>query len=278
MKKTILFISFSVLLIFCISSCDIDDVDDVDDVDWNNEYIKLAYDSNYKYPTGFFQDEAIVDPEYCSPNAPGYRSFKYLNRKDINSNDETIPLYTSSKEISKEWFNIFSLNSKWEWNDNFVLEKENKNEKFFEYIVVDKNFSYSSLTRLVRIHHEDYFIPQNRIDPEPHDKQHEVYDIGIYNGEFSLVKVKELIEYLWYLKIYQTANYKVKKTEISEDDEKVEFQIQYLFIIRGDWDMRDVVYVYNSKYSLNKETRVLQFIERNLIDLVYGKMNYINWY
>jgi hypothetical protein len=270
MKKNVFFSLLVIILALDLVGCDIDDNEDID---WNNEYLKLAYDKNYKYPTGFYQDEAIINPEYCSPNKPGYRSFYYLHRTNINSKDEWIPLYTSSKEVANEWFNIFSVNAKWVWNDNFVLEKENIKEKIFEFIVVDKNSSYSPYTTFVRVHNSDYFVPQNRIERYPYDNQPKEYDIGVYNGEISVIKVKELVEYLWFLETYQIANYKVKKTEISEVDENIEINIKYLFIMWGDWDMRDIVYVYNTKYSLNKETKVLQFIERDLIDQVYGKMN-----
>ena len=234
----------------------------------DEEFLKLMYDSNYQYPDGFYQDAALLDPGYCSVE-PSRRSVYYMNTAHFEPWDENnsvfVELHTLDKEEARNWSNSAVESSYMHWyrNNTMIQEKENETEKYFEFVLVSNDlypFSY-----LNRVHRSDYFIPLcDKMKFEPNFD----YTLGIYNGEIKINKVKELIEYLWCMTLF--ADNKVVVSTISEKDGKFEHYIQSLRMVGGDLGRNDVIFVYDNKFILDKETKILTFAERKKVEEVRG--------
>ena len=223
----------------------------------NNDFLKLAYDRNYKYPDGFYYEKDLTGSEY---------SVYYENTlsiKPVNEREDWIELHTLSREEARNWSNLSNEYS----SVNRAIIRENETEKYFEFVRKNENEYYGNFILLSRVHKSDYFIPMHDYLPAEPD---ETYIIGIFNGELTTGNVKELIEYLWDYPNRQNNSSKVSKAEISEQEDKFEYYIQEIFIIGGDWGLNDMIYIYDIKYTLDKETRILSLAEKNLVKEIMG--------
>lgn len=237
---------------------------------WDNDFLKLAYDKNYIYPDGFYQDESFIDQ---------YSSVYYLHtankpwRVDDN-NYSWVELHTLDKEEARSWTNTLIENSNLDWSKNLIYKNERENEKYFEFVFVqnsqDNTITYSWLSR---IHRSDYFIPLfDKINFIPSFEDFtEDKTVGIFNGDPTIGNVKELIEYLWCMSLLRYG--KVVESTISEKDREFEYSIQSLEMVGGDWGLCDVIYVYDNRFVFDKETKVLTFVNRKKTETIIGKMN-----
>ncbi len=243
MKKYLL---FAIGFLFFISC----DKEETIDSDINAKYLELAYDKNYQYPDGFFYEENLIGYVY------------YENTVSIKPTEKReniwIELNTDDKTQAKSWSD--SSNEYSSVDREAVLETPT--DKYFEITRV--NIQNENDTLLSRVHRTDYFVSL-------YNKFTDIDTIGIYNGDLSTDKVKELIEYLWScgtLSIYD----KVVESKITETNTNFEHYIQSLKTVYGDWGIHDMIYVYDNKFQLDKATGTLR-IERELSNEIEGDYN-----
>jgi hypothetical protein len=232
--------------VFFFISCDKDD--NLDSA--NDKFLELAYDNNYQYPDGFYYEKNLIGSVY------------YENTVSIKPIDERgniwIELNTDDKEQAKTWSD---LSNEYSSVDREII-KEKETEKYFEIVRV--NIKNVNDTILSRVHRSDYFVSlYNRFT--------DIYTVGIYNGEMTSNKIKELIEYLWScgtLSIYD----KVVKSSITDKEGEFEHKIQSLRTVYGDFGIHDIIYVYDNGFKLDKATKILT-IKRVLIKEIEGNYN-----
>jgi hypothetical protein len=210
---------------------------------------KLSYDDTYFYPKGFYHYENSRD---CFI----YYLYTFDTIPIIDHNiDAVIYLHTNNKQEARKWVNLYVENSR--SHDRIKLNRESENDKYFEFIA---DYDWLDNCIMLRIHRSDYFIPL-------WDKKLNMSEIGIYNGDFSSKKVKELVEYLWDSNNLPFPYGKVIKSSITDKGTKFEHNIQSLHrIVGGDNpDGQTKIYFYNNIYDLDKESKVLTFVERKLL-------------
>jgi hypothetical protein len=226
----------------------------------DNDFLKLAYDRNYKYPDGFYYEKDLAGSIY---------SVYYENTlsiKPVNEREDWIELHTLSKEDARNWSNLSNEYS----SVNRAIIRENETEKYFEFVRKNENEYYGNFIFLSRIHKSDYFIPMRNLNFLLEDESDKDNIIGIFKGDLTTSNVKELIEYLWDYPNRQNNSSKVSKAEISEQEDKFEYYIQEIYIIGGDWGVYDMIYIYDIKYTLDKETGILSLAEKNLVKEIKG--------
>ena len=163
-----------------------------------DEFIKLAYDMNYIYPVGFYLEKDLIGSTY------------YENTVSVNRMPPWIEFHTTSKDEARNWSNISNENS----SVNRKIIQENETEKYFEFVRV--NIVNENDVLFSRVHHSDYFIPYDEFKFWwSFDKLIDNKIIGTYNGEVTINKVKEFVEYLWVRGIWNIDN-KVIESKIYE--------------------------------------------------------------
>ena len=223
----------------------------------DDKILALAYDRNYVYPDGFFYEKDLIASRY------------YENTVSVKKEHIWIYLHTTDINEARNWSNLSNDNS----SVNRILIQENENEKYFEFVRV--NVENENDILLSRVHRSDYFIPHTESYTLPFFAKNftGIITIGTYKGNVSLSNVKEFIEYLWDCGTIYMMDGKVVKSTISEEENNYEYYIQSIRLVYGDWGIYDTIYVYNSKFILDKETKVLSLVERKLIKEIKGKLN-----
>jgi hypothetical protein len=226
----------------------------------DEKLLELAYDNNYHYPEGFYHEINLTGSPYYENTV----SISPINNRDT----KWIELHTMNKGEARNWSNVSNENR----SVNRTITQENEIDKYFEFVRVNVVNEHDVL--FSRVHKSDYFIPL--FDKSNFFYHFENKPIGTYNGNMSLNKTKEFIEYLWVNGLLMSD--KVLVSKISADGDKYEHYIQSLTITYGDWDLYDMIYVYDNKFSLDKNTKVLTLVERKVVREIQGNYNrvYIN--
>ena len=216
--------------------------DDTLDSTPDSRFLELAYDNTYRYPDGFYHEKNLIGNRYYENTV----SIKPINeRKGI-----WIELNTNDKKQAKTWSDFSNEYS----SVDRAITKENETEKYFEIVRV--NIENGNDILLSRVHRSEYFISL-------YDKFTDIDTVGIYNGELSTDKVKALIEYLWdcgTLGLYD----KVVKSKIDDSVNGFEYNIQSLKTVYGDFGLHDMIYVYDNFFYLDKSTRILAVIRKQI--------------
>lgn len=241
-KYLLLLIGFSFII-----SCDKDDTTDSIPED---KFLELVYDNSYLYPEGFYHGSNLIGNVY------------YENTVSIKPTNERahiwIELNTNDMEQAKTWSD---LSNEYSSVERELVDKK-ETEKYFEFVRV--NVQNHNDTLLSRVHRSDYFTSL-------HDKFTDIETVGIYNGELSIDEVKEMIEYLWDCRTIGLYD-KVVESIISESENKFEYYIQSLYVVYGDFGIKDMIYVYDNHFQLDKSNRILT-VNRELIKEMEGKQN-----
>lgn len=230
-----------------LTSCDKDKPIKTDE---ENFILELAYNNNYLYPNGFYQETNSQGSVYYENTV----SIMPINQRHI-----WIELSTNDKSEALLWSNNSSNNSS--VNSSIISEKEN--DKYFEF--KRQNANYNKDILLSRIHKTSFFQPKL-------DKFREPDTVGIYNGGLKVDSVKLLIEYLWFNGSVGLGNSKVIKSEINEYDDYYEQYIQSIKIVGGDFNINDYIYVYDNYLKLDKTNRILT-IKTNETQTIEGHEN-----
>lgn len=213
------------------------------DKDWvirtpeEEHILELAYSKDYSYPADFYHETHTTGSAYYENTV----SIMPLNERqaiwiELNTNDRNEARIWSDK--SNEYSSV-----------NRAIISESETDKFFEF--KRKNIQFSNDILLSRVHKSGYFQPA--LD------KFSISDttIGKYNGEMNLIKVKELIEYLWSAGTIDVSFSKVLESDIKEFNDYFEYYIQSISIIYGDFGIQDEIIVYDNFVRLDKSDREL---------------------
>jgi hypothetical protein len=239
---------FVILTIVLFISCDNDEINRTDE---ENRILELAYNIDYLYPEGFYQ-ELIYEGSAYYENT--------VSIKPISEREHIwIELCTNDKNEALLWSN----NSNEYSSVNREIISERETDKYFEF--KRQNVEYENDILLSRIHKTSYFQPKL-------DKFKEPDTIGIYNGELSKNSVNELVEYLWSCGSIGLGHSKVIESQIKEFNSYYEQYIQSIKIVYGDWGISDYIYVYDNYFKMNKPDSTL-ILETIKIITIKGRDN-----
>lgn len=211
----------------------------------DDRLLNFAYDKDYQFPEGFFHEGNLIGSVYYENTV----SVRPMNERE----NIWIELNTNDKEQAKTWSNLSNVFG----SIDRSIVKENETEKYFEFVRV--NIQNGNDILLSRVHRIDYFVSLR-------NKFADIDKIGIYNGELTTDKVKELIEYLWScgtLGLYD----KVVESKISNSENGFEYNIQSLRTVFGDFGLHDMIYVYDNIFHLDKSTRILTVSRKQIKEI-----------
>lgn len=211
--------------------------------------LELAYSKEYSYPLDFYH-------EINGTGSPYYENT--VSIMPINERQDIwIELNTNDKNEARVWSDKSNEYS----SVNRAIISESETDKFFEF--TRKNIQYSDDILLSRVHKSSYF--------QPVLNKFSLSDtiIGKYNGELNLSKVKELVEYMWSGGTMDVSFSKVLESEIKEYNDYLEYYIQSILIIYGDFGINDEIIVYDNFVRLNKADREL-IIKTNKVKTIQG--------
>ncbi|MDL2239873.1 hypothetical protein LJC69_05750 [Bacteroidales bacterium OttesenSCG-928-K22] len=204
--------------------------------------LELAYDKNYSNPEGFYKDPAL--PEH---------NIYYINTVSIspinNRDSEWIELSTNDKNEALAWLNLSTTNS----SVSYSFIQENETEKYFEFECRESNNIY---TVLFRVHKTSYYQPI--FNTWTSWNFNDGIELGYYNAAIEKQTVKEGVEYLWTAETLFHGQ-KVISSKIEDENDYFEVHISSLALIYGDWDMQDVIKVYDNYFRLDKNSRLISF-------------------
>lgn len=209
----------------------------------------LAYDREYIYPEGFFHEINLEGSVYYENTISIYP----LSERD----DVWIELSTNDKSEALSWSNLSDEYS----SQHRVLISERETKKYFEFKRQDDNND----VLLSRVHKTSYFQPMLN-----HFSNSDT--IGLYNGELSIENAKELIEYLWDCGSFGLFHSKVLESKIQEYDSYYEHFIKSILIVHGDFNVNDLVHVYDNYLKLDKTNRILT-LNSFEVDTIVGHDN-----
>lgn len=222
----------------------------------DEELLELAYDRNYFYPEGFYEDPASPEDNIYYVNTV---SISPINQRD----SKWIELSTNDKEEALMWVNLTMSNSSF----CYSLINENETEKYFEFKVKCVE-SINSYIVLFRVHKTSYYHSIfDRFAPWNHVNETEY---GYYNAEIDDEKIKESIEYLWVQNTFANLGQKVLGSTIKETTAYFEIHICSLSLTYGDWGLRDCVHVYDNYIRFNKNSKLISFkqsLQKNIFGL-----------
>jgi hypothetical protein len=247
-KKKLKNILFTILIIFVTISCDKNKIDRTAD---EEQILELAYSKDYTYPAGFYHEVIDTGSIYYENTV----SIKPINERQ----DIWIELNTNDKNEARTWSDESNEYS----SVNREIISENETDKFFEF--KRKNIEYAKDIILSRVHKTSYFQPVL-------NKFLKSDTIGQYNGDLSLLSIKELVEYLWSSGSLGISYSKVLESEIKEYADYYEYYIQSIVIIQGDFGINDEINVFDSFVTLKNTDRKL-IVKTNEVKTIQGRGN-----
>ncbi len=240
-------IALSLVLLSVIGCSDKNSLGYTDD-----EIIAKVY-SGYKFPAGFYTEDLDSGSIYY---------VNTLSIKPLNDRGDTwIELSTDNRDSAFNWSELSCLYSA--YYRKYVSEKET--EKYFEFRRVREENPTDIV--LFRAHKASY------IDRSMYDFFNPGAVIGQYKQKpLKLEQVKELIEYLIFVKGYNNSSYKVLESVCSENDTAFIHEITDLTINYGDWGLRDEIKVWDKHYYVNKASGNIT-LSKELVKTIQGRMN-----
>ena len=216
----------------------------------DKELLDAAY-SGYKYPEGFYQEDLHGGSLYYENT---------VSIKPVGEREHIwIELCTNNKSQALEWSESSSKNSA--YYRDLVDEKET--EKYFEFRrVYSKNPSDVILSR---VHKCDY------LNRSKYDKSKRPSILGTFNQRpVTIEKVKELIEYLWFIENYNWGGQKVLRSFTENQGNSVKHTLYKICIVYGDWGVCDVISLFKSEYIVDKNSGEIT-VSHEIIKTVTGK-------
>jgi hypothetical protein len=242
------YLTLSIITLLFFAGCEPPEVEKIEEKD---PILKLAYNSEYLYPAGFYHETGLdADGHAYYVNTVSIKPLK--ERKHI-----WIELSTNDSTEALLWSNLTDDYS----SDHSNIISERETEKFFEF--KRKGIDRDNEFYLSRVHKTSYFMPI--LDKFTHSDT-----IGIFNGELSEERVKELIEYLWDCGTLGIYSSKVIESNIKDYEEYFGQFIKSLIIVYGDFNLHDEVFVYNNYLKLNKTDRILTH-KSICVDTIQGR-------
>ncbi len=209
--------------------------------------------SDYKFPEGFYTEETDSG------------SFYYENTISIKAPDEReavwIELSTNSVDTARQWSELSARHSAY----YRTLVGERETEKFFEFRRMRETNPADVL--LSRVHKRSY------LDRSMYDSFKKGPVIGRYTARpMRLPEVKELIEYLVFIREYKNGSYKVLDSQCKEEKTYFLHTLTEALVVYGDWGLRDQITLRISRYVIDKYSGEIR-VRREVIRTIEGRMN-----
>jgi len=218
----------------------------------DDDILERVY-SNYKFPEGFYTEETDSGSFYYENTI----SIKALNEREA----VWIELSTNSRDTARHWSEQSALNSAY----YRALVRERETEKFFEFRRMRETNPADVL--LSRVHKRSY------LDRSMYDSFKRGPVIGRYNVRpMRLPQVKELIEYLIFVKEYKNGSYKVLESECVEQEKFFVHTLTEMLISYGDWELRDQITLQGSRYTIDKNSGDIT-VSREVLRILEGRLN-----
>lgn len=204
---------------------------------WSDEeLIKLAYAKGGKYPSGFYRE---------NPEGAIY----YEDNREL--------LFTDSVDAARQRSDA-SAQASSEPTD-FVESREN--EKYFEF----KRARPGGPFLLSRVHKAGYY---EGCYPYNCSRDGEGETVGYLKFRpLSKERVKEAIEYLWYIKNLDFSGPKVLSSAVTETPEKYILRLEVLWFGKGDWGLNDTIALEEELFHIDKDTGLVRKYSKNLRSL-----------
>jgi len=213
--------------------------------EYENFIIDIAYNQDYEYPVDFYHENIDSGFTYYENT---------VSTTEISNDHIWIELSTNDRGQAFVWSEL--SNEFGSVKREIISERET--EKYFEF--TRRNTEFENDLMYSRIHKLNYFKPT-------HNKFLEPDTIGIYNGTLHLTNVKELVEYLWDCFSLGINDSKVIESSINESGSHFEHYIQSIQVVHGDFNIKDVIYIYDNYFRIDKSDRYL-IIDRNKIKTI----------
>ena len=190
--------------------------------------IKFSLNGN-KYPNGFYSEQL------------DNTSITYVNTFSIGfSRNEWIYLCSNDSSEAYDWIRLLDD------NNNF---KYSETEKYYQAYAID---SITQHRIYYRVHKCSY------LDRAIYDGFRDNDSLGILNKRpMNKNSVKEVIEYLWFIKNYEINNPKVFYTNYSENSNNFLYDIYVVNYTEGDYDMCPFITIEKQSYSIDKYSGVI---------------------
>ncbi|MFY8035664.1 MAG: hypothetical protein ACOVMQ_00785 [Cyclobacteriaceae bacterium] len=203
------------------------------------EIIDKAYSSTRTYPLGFVNEQ--------DPGGPAY----YENTVSINSQSNVwIELSTGSYQQAKEWSDNGSSDR--------VIVAERETKKYYEFKRVSPTDANSVL--FSRVHKATYFVPTiDWLNPSTSLGQ---FKVSLINK----ATVKEFIEYMWSTSNFSAFN-KVLEYHITDDANKVNYNLKTVTLIGGDFGICDAIQVKTYDFFIDKRSGDITFGFKTVAEL-----------
>ena len=221
-------------ILFILLSVACEEVVAPENIYTKDKLFEIAY-SNYKYPEGFYSEELDGGSLY------------YVNTISIKPLEERehiwIELSTNNRDTAFYWSELSCLNSS--YYREYVSERQT--EKYYEF----RRVRESNLDDIIlsRAHKSSY------LDVSMYDRFQPGEVIGRYmQRPFQKEHVHELIEYLTFIRTYQTANIQILESASEELQNKFSCTLLKLDLSGGDWGVYDEVELWRQTYLIDKST------------------------
>jgi hypothetical protein len=259
MKSNILLIFLTLTVFSILFSCDIQNDDEkeykIPDFDQNQteftdeELLNATY-SDYKFPFNFYTEDLDDTSLY------------YVNALSIDSleSKNSFELSTNSLNQAKLW----SIKSTYE---NSQFEQGIENDKFFEFIRI-KNPVDNSVIKF-RTHKSSYLTRDNY----KYDYLNKSGTLGVFRKQnFTENDVKELIDYLWFVRNHDILSYKMLSSFFVNKQLTVEVHHYELYIVGGDFNLYDGITLVKKVYEVDKNSGVIIFTSTKIRE-INGEFN-----
>ena len=240
-------LAFSMAILFFVN-CSDEIVSDNED----EKLLEIVY-SDYKYPEGFYTENLDSASIYYVNTI----SIKPLNEREPSS----IELSTNDRDTAYFWSELSCLNSS--YYRIFISEKET--DKYFEFRrVYEDNPKDIVLFRA----HKTMFL-----DRSMYDYFNPGQILGKYNASlFEFGEVKELVEYLIFVKTYNNCSYKVLDSNCIEEPSRFIHTITEIITNYGGWGLRDEINVWEKQYFVDKSSGYIT-VKKELVKTILGHLN-----
>ncbi len=192
----------------------------------NDSLLSVAY-SNYRNPSDFYS-ENLSDT-----------SLYYINTVSVDSlyRREWIELSTNSLLKAQQW-----LRASFPADTPYFCQRETY--RYFEFCTQRKIKA--------RVHKSQYLTRDN------FDLLSNSDTLGVFRfSNFCGSDVKELIDYLWYVRTYNVAGSKILTSFFEETNSHFLVHHFHVKLSYGDWGLHDQIKLTHFEYQINKKSGVI---------------------
>jgi len=215
-------------------------IDSTNIVHYDDEFLINFSLHGQKYPQGFYNEEIN-----------NIASIYYVNTVSTKlDTTKWIQLCTDDSNEAISWIKLSSENE---------ITELTETEKYFE---AKSNSTTSSFKILFRVNKCSY------LDRTNYNFLNKSDTLGIFNKRpINKQSAKEVTEYLWFLRNYQTASTNVLFTKLTVNNEDIICNIFSTHYSEGDFGMCPTIQVYDEVYKIRKTDGIIIY-KKDLVRII----------